>query len=257
MTVLVSIHDVAPPFTRQLHALWSLCIGLGVRPALLVVPNWHGAHPLERDARFMDWLFARADQGARIFLHGERHDEHEHGRSVLDEWRALGRTAREGEFLTLDYAAARARIARGLETLARCGLSPIGFVPPAWLARAATREAARDAGLSLAEDARRIYLLQEGIALHAPAVRWSARSTWRAVMSALVADARWHLQRSRPLVRLALHPTDLDHPETRRSLERTLERWLRVRQGDGYGALASPGSAARVTALATARVRAA
>ncbi len=84
MTVLVSIHDVAPPFARQLHELWSLCIGLGVRPALLVVPKWHGAHPLERDARFMNWLFARADQGARIFLHGERHDEHESARGVMD-----------------------------------------------------------------------------------------------------------------------------------------------------------------------------
>lgn len=245
MTVLVSIHDVAPPFTRQLHELWSLCIGLGVRPALLVVPNWHGAHPLEGDRRFVDWLFARADQGARIFLHGERHDEQESARGVMDEWRALGRTAREGEFLTLDYAAARARIARGLGTLARCGLSPIGFVPPAWLARAATREAARDAGLALAEDERRVYLLQEGRSFSAPAVRWSARSSWRAMMSSLVADARWHAHRTSPLVRLALHPTDMDHPETRRSLERSMQRWLQFRHGDGYGSLAAIRASAR------------
>lgn len=241
MTVLVSLHDVAPPFARQLHELWTLCLVRGVRPALLVVPSWHDAHPLERNARFVDWLFARVDQGARVFLHGERHDEVGATRGVGDGWRALGRTAREGEFLTLGYAEASARIGRGLEVLARCGLSPIGFVPPAWLAREATRAAARDAGLALYEDARRIHWLREGRAVRAPAVRWSARARWRADVSALVAEARWVTQRGSPLVRLALHPTDIDDAVTRRSLERSLDQWLAAHGGDGYGGLLAPG----------------
>jgi predicted deacetylase len=240
MTVLLSLHDVAPPFARQLHELWSLCLSHGVRPALLVVPNWHGAHPLERDRRFVDWLFARVDQGARVFLHGERHDEVERMRGATDALRAFGRTAREGEFLSLDYAAARASMERGREVLMRCGLSPIGFVPPAWLARTATREAARDLGFAFAEDDRRIYLLREGVALRSPAVRWSARSIWRARLSSVVADARWQLQRDHPVLRIALHPTDMDDPEVRRSVERTLARWLRegvMSAGDGYAGL--------------------
>lgn len=248
MTVLVSLHDVAPPFAPQLRELWSMCFDFGVRPALLVVPNWHGAHPLDRDRRFADWLFARVDQGARVFLHGERHDEHDTIRRPLDAWRAVGRTAREGEFLSLDYAAASLRIGRGLGVLARCGLSPIGFVPPAWLARAATREAARDAGLALAEDERYIYLLREGRALRSPAVRWSGRARWRARMSSLVADARWQVQRQHPLVRLALHPTDMDDPTTRASLERSLARWLASGVGDGYSTLAMAAVRRRVAA---------
>lgn len=245
MTVLVSIHDVAPPFTRQLHELWSRCLGVGVRPALLVVPNWHGAHPIERDRRFLDWLLARVEQGARVFLHGERHDEVGNVRSIADTCRAVGRTAREGEFLSLEYAAARGRIERGLQVLAHCGLVPIGFIPPAWLARAATREAARDAGLAITEDERRVYLLQERRALVAPALRWSRRSTWRAHASALVAEGRWRTQRGAPLVRLALHPTDVDHPVTRRSLDVALERWLQVQDADGYAAFASHAVPAR------------
>ncbi len=248
MTVLVSLHDVAPPFAPQLRELWSLCFDYGVRPALLAVPDWHGAHPLDRDRRFTDWIFARVDQGARIFLHGERHDETDTVRAPLDAWRAVGRTAREGEFISLDYAAARARIDRGLRMLARCGLSPIGFVPPAWLARAATREAARDAGLALAEDERHIFLLREAVALRSPALRWSARAPWRARMSSLVADARWQLQRHHPLVRLALHPTDMDDPTTRASLERSLARWLEVEGGDGYATLATVTRRKRVAA---------
>ncbi len=241
MTVLLSLHDVAPPFERQLGELWSMCCARGVRPALFVVPNWHGEHPLERNPRFVDWLFARVDQGARVFLHGERHDEAGQERRRRDEWRALGRTAREGEFLTLDHAEAAARIGRGLEVMARCGLSPVGFVPPAWLASPSARDAARDAGLSLFEDERRIFWLREGRAAVAPAVRWSARSRWRADVSALVAEARWVTQRHAPLVRLALHPTDLDDALVRRSLERALDRWLAARSGDGYGALLAPG----------------
>ena len=186
MTVLVSLHDVAPPFTRQLHELWSLCLGLGVRPALLVVPNWHGRHPIAGDRRFLDWVHARVEQGARVFLHGERHDEVGSARALGDHWRAMGRTAREGEFLSLGYLEARARIERGLAALAHGGLVPIGFIPPAWLARAATRDAARDAGLALTEDDAHLYLLQERVTMAAPAVRWSARSPWRAHASALV-----------------------------------------------------------------------
>lgn len=242
MTILLSLHDVAPPFARQLHELWSLCLGHGVRPALLVVPNWHGAHPLEQDRRFVDWLFARADQGARIFLHGERHDEADRVRSATDALRAFGRTMREGEFLSLDYAAARASMERGRAVLARCGLSPIGFIPPSWLARTATREAARDLGFAIMEDDRRIHLLREGIALRSPAVRWSARSLWRARLSSVAADARWQLQRDHPVLRIALHPMDIDNPETRQSVQRALERWLRLGTsaiGDGYAGLAA------------------
>lgn len=248
MTVLVSLHDVASPFAPQLRELWAMCFDYGVRPALLVVPNWHGEHPLDDDRRFTDWLYARVDQGARVFLHGERHDEADMARTAVDAWRAAGRTAREGEFLALDYAAARVRIDRGLRMLARCGLSPIGFVPPAWLARAATRDAARDAGLALAEDERHIFLLREGVALRSPAVRWSARARWRARMSSLVADARWQVQRRYPLVRLALHPTDMDDPTTRASLERSLARWLSSGTGDGYSALATAAARQRVAA---------
>jgi len=237
MTLLVSLHDVAPPFERQMRELWSLCLAHGVRPALLVVPNWHGQHPLLRATRLVDWLFARVDQGARIFLHGERHDEADTPRRARDSLRAFGRTAGEGEFLTLEYAEARVRIDRGMETLYRCGLPPTGFVPPAWLARPATRAAARDAGLALAEDARHIHLLRAGTSLRSPAIRWSARTAWRAQASAWVAEARWQLQRSHPLVRLALHPTDLDHPVTRASLERSLGQWVAARRAGEYGAL--------------------
>jgi predicted deacetylase len=236
MTLLVSIHDVTPALEAPVRRLWELCAARGVVPALLVVPDWHGAWPLDRHPAFAAWLAGCAAGGAELFLHGYRHDEADLPRGAGDALRAWGRTAREGEFLTLGRAAAAERIARGLGLLRRLGLAPIGFVPPAWLAREEGFAAARDAGLPLSEDAGAVRI---GAArLPSPAVRWSGRTALRAHGSALVAEARWRLQRGAALVRIALHPGDLAHPASARSLERTLDRWLAARRPMPYASLA-------------------
>jgi predicted deacetylase len=224
--LLVSIHDVSPAQAAAVTRLWRICSERGVIPALLVVPNWHGAWPLEAHPAFVDWVRARASNGAEILLHGERHDEVGLPRGPRDEWRAWGRTDGEAEFLTLDSAAARVRVTRGLERLRRLGLEPTGFVPPAWLAREATHEAAADAGLRFSEDDHSVWLLPSKLRIPSPVLRWSARTTARAWGSVAVARARSLLQRGARVPRIALHPGDLDHAATARSLVRTLEHWL-------------------------------
>ena len=226
MALLVSIHDVTPAFAAQAQRLWSLCRQFGVTPALLVVPNWHGKWPLQHDDAFIAWVRDCADKGAEVFLHGERHDEVGLPRGLIDHGRALGRTAREGEFLTLRRASAQLRIERGLELLRTLDVSPIGFIPPAWLAREATHDAVKASGLRISEDESSVRVHARSAHLRAPAVRWSGRTAARAHMSAAFARARWHLQRRAPLVRIALHPQDLAHAITERSVYREVERWL-------------------------------
>jgi uncharacterized protein len=223
--LLVSIHDVTPAFDTKVGELWDLCARAGVTPALLVVPDWHGQWPLEEYPAFVEWLRARAEQGAELVLHGERHDEAGLRRGMKDNLRAWGRTAREGEFLTLDEGAARDRIARGLARLRRLGLNPTGFIPPAWLARDAVQSVVTAAGLAFTEDTTSIRVLSSGERVLSPVIRWSARSPLRAWGSRAVAAARWRLQRNSTWPRLALHPQDLNHPVTARSLARALERW--------------------------------
>ncbi len=235
--LLVSIHDVTPAFERSVYALWSICQSVGIMPALLVVPEWHGEWALERHTRFMTWMRARARDGAEIILHGERHDEVGSVRGWRDAVRASGRTAREGEFLTLDYDAARARIDRGIARLTRLDLAPTGFIPPAWLAREATHEAARDAGLRFSEDASSVRMHTVHRRVAAPALRWSARSTMRAVGSRVVADWRWRAWYHAPLLRLALHPQDLSHPIAALSMVRDVARWAGTRRALRYDAL--------------------
>lgn len=235
--LLVAIHDVTPAFADEVRMLWRLCADRGAAPALFVVPQWHGGHPIEADHELVSWLRARRDDGGELFVHGERHDEVGSPRSLADEWRALGRTQREAEFLTLDEHEARARIERGVGRLRSLGLAPVGFVAPAWLASTGTARAAASVGLEFGEDQRSIFLHERGVRVAAPVVRWSARTWFRAHASSLVADARWLVQRGAPTIRIALHPADLHDRTTARSVRRSLDRWLADRRQIRYADL--------------------
>ncbi len=233
-TLLVTIHDVTPALMPRVEMLWALCAARGVTPGLLVVPDWHGTAPIEGAPEFLDWVRARAAEGAEIFLHGERHDEIGSPRAWRDELRAFGRTNREGEFLTLGYGAARERIRRGVDRLQQAGLDPVGFVPPAWLCRPETHDAVRDSGLGMSEDDGAVYMLGRGARIPSPVVRWSARGAVRAYGSVAQDRVRWILQRGTPVVRVALHPADLDHPAVAASVERALRAWTGDRAQGKY-----------------------
>lgn len=226
MRLLVSIHDVTPAWTSEVLALWELCRRYGVSPALFVVPNWHGKWPLEKHPGFAGWLHSSVDNGAEILLHGERHDEVGSVRQWRDGFRAFGKTSNEGEFLTLDTSEATDRLSRGLRLLRTLELKPVGFVPPAWLARESTLDAAASLGLHVSEDASSVRILSRNERIASAAVRWSSRTNFRARASSVIAKARWELQRNNPLVRLALHPQDLNHPITAASLHHEVDRWL-------------------------------
>jgi len=234
MSLLVSIHDVSPAHANGVKTLWRMCEDHGIQPTLLVVPNWHGRWPLDAHLEFCSWLRARQGDGAEIFLHGERHDEHALPRSPLDHVRAAGRTEREGEFLTLDADDAARRIQRGLRTLRSLGLSPTGFVPPAWLATRECWRAVAALGLRFFEDAREVVVTAAPRRVRAPVVRWSARSAWRAWASVSMAEYQWRSSHEAAVVRIALHPQDLEHPAMTVSVSRTLERWRTARTPMAY-----------------------
>lgn len=239
--LIVSIHDVAPPHAIEVQHPWELCRSLGITPALFVVPNWHGESPSGESPAFVDWIRERASDGAELFLHGERHDEIGMRHRMSDELRALGRTANEGEFLTLDRWAARARIRRGLMHLWSLGLRPVGFVPPAWLAPRTTHDVVRKTGLGFSEDVSCVYVPDQRrtIAVPAPAVRWSGRTAVRARFSCRVAALQRLRARHTPYLRLALHPQDLGIAVIARSVRKNLLYWANATTPTLYAELGS------------------
>jgi predicted deacetylase len=245
LQLLVSVHDVTPAHERWLDVLYRLLEELGVRRyALLVVPNWHGAWPLERFPGFATELRDRARDGAEIVLHGLRHDEVGLPRTLGHRVRTFGRTDREGEFASLPAPEAAARIRAGLDTLARAGLEPIGFIPPAWLAGPELARVVRETGLAFMEDTRSVLALADGRRIGAPATCWSTRRRWRAVGSVVVAALRLRVERALPLVRVALHPPDAGTRAVLGSCRRTLSALLERRVVTDYKALLGEGAPA-------------
>ncbi len=234
--VLVSIHDVTPAHADSVKRLWELCRTNGFTPALLVVPDWHGEWPLHDHPEFVKWVLECGASGAELILHGYRHDEFGLGRSFGDSLRAIGRTNREGEFLTLNGSDARKRLQEGLEMLNGLSVHATGFIPPAWLCRTDTHDEVKRLGLLFSEDAGTIRLHSSNKIVATPVVRWSARSSWRAAMSDSIALIRRRTVRSE-FLRLALHPQDLSHRIAESSVIREVRVWSQIAQQQRYDGL--------------------
>ena len=162
-----------------------------------------------------------------------------HGRTLLDDAAARRRpadwlrrrvlTAGEGEFAAMQSADARIRIDSGRELLARLGWRVSGFVPPAWLASAGTREALRHSGLSYTTTHGALVHLPAGARMMAPCLTASTRSAWRRLASRGWIGALRSLGARLPLLRVGLHPADARDPRTMATWERVLAQLLAAR----------------------------
>ncbi len=232
---VVALHDVTPAHEGRIDRVFSLLDDLGIHcPALFVVPDWHGEWTLEQHPTFVDELLRRQEQGAEIFLHGYRHDEVGHTRSLGDHLRVFGRTAASAEFLMLEEDEAARRMDQGLEMFRWLGFDPVGFVPPAWIFASATRELARQRGLWLTESFVWVEDLRIRRRVFTPALSWSSARPWRSRMTAWIGDVRTVVARGAGLVRVAIHPPDTDIPPVRNSLERALRHLVRTRSVVSY-----------------------
>ncbi|HZT95593.1 MAG TPA: DUF2334 domain-containing protein [Chloroflexota bacterium] len=134
--LVVALHDVAPPFELEIRAQLTALAQVGVRRvALKVVPDWHGACPLDKSPSLVALLCEMENQGCEIVLHGYRHlCGGRLGGEPLQRLRGSLFAAQAAEFLSLTEEQADVAIMAGLEMLERCGLSrPRTFCPPAWL----------------------------------------------------------------------------------------------------------------------------
>lgn len=234
--LLVAIHDVTPAHHRLLQRIYALLQQLNVtRYALLVVPDWHGEWPLDRHARFVDDLLTRQAAGAEIFLHGYRHDEAGLSRTLGQRLRVAGRTAASAEFRIAPPDETARRLDRGLELFSRLGLRPVGFIPPAWLGSRELDHQLRQRGLGITEGFWIISNLSTRRRLFAPALSWSTARAWRSRLTAGIAAARPLLERTRDVVRVAIHPPDVETPVVETSVQAALRGLAVQRRAATYG----------------------
>jgi predicted deacetylase len=227
----VSVHDVAPATWPQCQRLIAMLDALGPLPlTLLVVPDFHHAGTVSADRHFVRALEERLARGDEVALHGYFHlDEGPPPRTPRD-W--IGRrmlTQSEGEFAALDEAHARRRLAAGMEMMRRLGWPVRGFVAPAWLLSAGARAALAQLPLLYTTTRGGFYRLPDWDFEPSSALTYSARSRWRRAMSKMLVEAQAAAARSRPLLRIALHPVDARHDGVVAHWRDLIERTLRER----------------------------
>lgn len=150
--VIVSLHDVAPPFEAAIRLQVEMLAAIGVRRVVFkVVPNWHGAYPLQESPTLISFLRAQVASGSQIVLHGFRHQPLSQ-RPFQGPWlmRLRGRLFANdaAEFLTLSTGEAENALERGLVCFEQAGLPrPTMFCPPGWLYNEATKAALRRTGI--------------------------------------------------------------------------------------------------------------
>jgi uncharacterized protein len=230
MPVHVSIHDVTAAKRHEVEAALKLCEAFGAKPALLVVPNFHGCAPLLDDPRFCEMLRGLQWSGHEVFLHGffhrsaQRHDPLRVPGGQL-RWLFAQRVVSGGEAEMSDVSAdeGRSLVAQGEHVLTHAGLRVDGYVAPAWSMPAWLLAYLSERGYRFTEDRLRVYDPATGRSQVAAVLNWASRSPTR-----LISSVAWSrvAQRAGTLVplRIAIHPSDMSFLLLRREICATLER---------------------------------
>ena len=238
MPVHVSLHDVSPACSREVELALSLAHEVGVKPSLLVVPNFHAKAPLGDAPAFVDRLRALERDGHEILLHGYYHLSGVAplvlgggGRPAPSGLRRLYAqhvvSGSEAEFSDVGEAEARRRIEDGLRVLADAKLSPVGFVPPAWSMPPWMLDVLASFGLRFTEDHVRVVDPTSRASRRTLVLNYASRTPGRLATSVLGVRALSPLERLLP-ARLAMHPADMGF-SLLRSETKTALAWARSR----------------------------
>lgn len=223
--LLCSLHDVAPFHLGRLRRAEAVLERLGVtRATYLLVPDFHGRGRADQDDAFVAWCRAPRPFAVRWALHGYTHRDDappDARRTPAERLKARWLTGGEGEFLRRDAAVLEDRLRRGSDVFrAALDADPRGFVAPAWLHTSALPPLLSRLGFAWTEDHRAVHGLGDGRRVSAPVVTWATRTPlrrWASVRGTPLLLRRW---RKRPVLRLAAHPFDFDHPDTLSSITR-------------------------------------
>ncbi|HKP95177.1 MAG TPA: DUF2334 domain-containing protein [Fibrobacteria bacterium] len=236
--LVISLHDATPFHLERMGRAEAVFRELGVsKITYLLVPEYHGGYPSAGSPEFAGFCRAPRPFAVDWHLHGHHHLEAappaaaEGGGSKGDGWKRRFMTAGEGEFLALDAPSQRLKLEAGRAAFRAClGADPLGFVAPAWLFNAFLPPLLRDMGFRYTEDHRRMYRLDSGASLDSPVITWATRTLLRKYGSLIVCPALARLWADVPVLRVAMHPFDFDHPSTVANIKAVLRKVMPGRE---------------------------
>ncbi len=234
--LVVSVHDVAPATRAAAEKIVGELSRHRVPVcSLLVVPNYHHCGSSTEDRDFVRWLQDLEAQGHEIVIHGYFHQRtRRDGENLGKKFVTRLYTDDEGEFYDLDYDEAFRRITRAREEFTSAGLTPRGFIAPAWLLGPAAERAAAEAEMEYTTRLTGLRDLRSGDNFPARTLVYSVRSGWRRVASLAWNSALAQQLAGAPLARVSIHPPDQDHPEIWQQILRLTDRLVEDRTATTY-----------------------
>ena len=234
--LVISIHDVAPSTRAKVERILGELARHGVYACpLLVVPDYHRQGLSLANLGFPSWLHQLAANGHEIVIHGffhqqaHRNDEQAGGKIVTRIY-----TADEGEFFDIGYHEALRLIQEGRDHFASNGLQPTGFIAPAWLLGTEAERAVSDARMHYTTTLRTVRDFVSGRINPSQSLVYSVRSGWRRVASLAWNRSLFRRLTDNPLLRLAIHPPDVDHSAIWKQIGEITDAALRNRRAMTY-----------------------
>jgi uncharacterized protein len=235
-SLIVSLHDVAPPTQAQSTEILEQLRNIGVPvTSLLVVPDYHHRGKATENARFVSWLRELEADGHEIVIHGYFHERpRRNGEGMRAKFLNRFYTRGEGEFFDLGYDDALTRITMARDEFRGANLSPVGFIAPAWLLSREAQEAAREAGMQYTTRIGSVIDLVTGESQAARSLVYSTQASWRQTASLAWNAALARSAEMRELVRLSIHPTDFAAPKIWSQIIMLAQRFARTRKPTTY-----------------------
>ncbi len=205
------------------------------RCSLLVVPNYHRQGASLGEPAFVSWLRQLQGTGHEIVLHGYYHERARRvGESARQKMVTRVYTADEGEFYDLDYDQSLRLMRVALNEFTAHDFHPAGFIAPAWLLGAEAERAAIDAGFSYTTTLRGVRDFGGGRDFRSQSLVYSTRSDWRCAISLFWNRMLFRRLARNRLLRLGLHPPDIDHAGIWRQICALTVRAVRTRTATTY-----------------------
>ena len=214
MAVHVTIHDVSPAWEREVDVALEMAHAAGVKPGLLVVPDYHGRAPLSEHRAFAQKIRALEQDGHEIYLHGYYHRARGAHRAASQAERLRAGFAQrvvsagEAEFSDVTPDEARERLDAGEKMLKGAGLTIRGFVAPAWSMPRWVLDLLGERGYRFTEDHVRVRDPATRAARASVVLNFASRTPARLLSSALWCRLARPARRLLP-ARIAIHPADM------------------------------------------------
>ena len=237
-SLVVSLHDVSPRTRPACERILAELAASGVSAtSLLVIPDHHQRGHFLDDPAFCTWLSESGKLGHEAVIHGYFHQRTRRaGETPVAKAMTRIYTADEGEFYDIDREAARTLVSRAREEFRNLGLDPRGFIAPAWLLGTEAETALRKLGLEYTTLLGSVVDFKRGISHKSQSLVWSVRSAWRRGVSRLWNAFLFRRLAGNPLLRISIHPVDLDHPAIWRQIRTLIAQALADRKALTYRA---------------------